>query len=474
MNISDASSLPVLLVDDEEQILLSSSAILQSCGIKNILTLDDSRKVLPLLEKEDVALVVLDLSMPHIAGIDILKKIKAEFPHIAVIMMTANDELEMAVECMKSGAFDYLTKPAEESRLVSSVRKALEMQELRKEISSLKKGMVTGKLQNEAAFSPIITSSSNMRSLFNYLEAVAKSSQPILITGETGVGKELIAKATHDVSGCEGDFVDINVAGLDENMFLDTLFGHKKGAYTGADKAREGLIANAAGGTLFLDEIGDIKESVQLKLLRLLQERTYYPIGSDVARQTDARIVVATNRDLSKLVEEGSFRRDLYYRLIAHHVEIPPLRERLEDIPLLLEHFLEGAAKSMDKKKPAVPRELVLLLSSYHFPGNVRELQMMVFDAVARHESGKISMSSFKKIIGKEVPLQAEETMASLQELKSGSAVPGSLPTLKEAEDFLIEEALRSSNGNQSIAASQLGISRQALNKRLARISKNK
>lgn len=474
MKISDMSSQPVLLVDDEEQILLSSSAVLQSCGIKNVLTLGDSRKVLPLLEKEEVALVVLDLSMPHIAGIDILKKVKAEFPHIAVIMMTANDELEMAVECMKSGAFDYLSKPVDEGRLVSSVRKALEMQELRNEISSLKKGIVAGKLQNEAAFSAIITKSSSMRSLFNYLEAVAKSTQPILITGETGVGKELIAKAAHNVSGSKGDFVDINVAGLDEHMFLDTLFGHKKGAYTGADKAREGLIANAAGGTLFLDEIGDIKESAQLKLLRLLQERTYYPIGSDVAKQTDARIVVATNRDLSKLVEEGSFRRDLYYRLIAHHVEIPPLRERLEDIPLLLEHLLEAAAKSMDKKKPAIPQELALLLSSYHFPGNVRELQMMVFDAVARYESGIMSMSSFKKIIGKEVPLQADETMASLQKLTLDSTVPGRRPTLKEAEDFLIAEALRSSNGNQSIAASQLGISRQALNKRLAKASKIK
>lgn len=474
MNISDASGLRVLLVDDEEQILLSSSAILQSCGIKNVLKIDDSRKVLPVLEKEEVALVVLDLSMPHISGIDILKQIKDEFPHIAVIMMTANDELEIAVECMKSGAFDYLTKPVEESRLVSSVRKALEMQELRDEISSLKKGIVTGKLQNEAAFSPIITESSSMRSLFTYLEAVGKSSQPVLITGETGVGKELIARATHDVSDRKGNFVAINVAGLDENMFLDTLFGHKKGAYTGADKAREGLIANAAGGTLFLDEIGDIKESVQVKLLRLLQERTYYPIGSDVVRQTNARIVVATNRGLSKLVEEGSFRRDLYYRLIAHHVDIPPLRERLEDIPLLLEHFLEGAAESMDKKRPAIPQELVLLLSTYHFPGNVRELQMMVFDAVARHESGIMSMSSFKKIIGKEVPLLTEETSALLQEMNPRSRAGAKLPTLKEAEDFLIEEALLSSNGNQSIAASQLGISRQALNKRLARASKSK
>ena len=189
-----------------------------------------------------------------------------------------------------------------------------------------------------------------MSSIFQYCEVVAKSQQPVIIIGETGVGKELIAKAIHDLSGLRGKFVPVNVAGLDDNMFSDTLFGHKKGAFTGADQTRSGLIAQASGGTLFLDEIGDLAELSQVKLLRLLQEQEYYPVGSDIPMVSDARIIAATNRDLRKLTEAGKFRNDLYFRLCAHQVHIPPLRERLDDIPVLLDHFLDEAAKTFKKK----------------------------------------------------------------------------------------------------------------------------
>jgi transcriptional regulator with PAS, ATPase and Fis domain len=193
--------------------------------------------------------------------------------------------------------------------------------------------------------------------------------------------------------------VALNVAGLDDTMFSDTLFGHKKGAFTGADQARDGMIACAGKGTLFLDEIGDLNESSQIKLLRLLQEHEYYPVGSDSFRKSDARIVLATNHDLQKLIATGKFRNDLYYRLCAHQIHIPPLRERLDDIPMLLDHFLDSAAKELNKKKPTPPGELVTLLTLYSFPGNVRELEAMVFDAVARHTSGILSMESFRKVI---------------------------------------------------------------------------
>jgi DNA-binding NtrC family response regulator len=459
---------PVLLVDDEPQALLSASVMLRTAGVKDVITVEDSREVMPLLYRQDVAVVVLDLSMPHLSGKELLHRISHEYPHIPVIIMTATNELETAVECIKSGAFDYLVKPVEKSRFISSVKRAVELCALRNEVSSLKRHLLTDRLEHEDVFAPIITNSKKMRAVFQYVEAIAGSQQPVLITGETGVGKELIARALHELSGLKGNFVAVDVAGLDDTMFSDTLFGHRKGAYTGATEARNGLVAQTSGGTLFLDEIGDLSESSQVKLLRLLQEQTYYPLGSDVPKRTDARIVVATNQDLQKLIQKGKFRKDLYYRLRAHQIHIPPLRERKEDIPLLVDHFLEEAAKSMNKKKPTPPPELMTLLSTYHFPGNIRELRAMIFDAVARHKSGVLSMDSFKETIGQESSMRSFPPSEGSPFL----GISGRFPTLREAEEYLISEALKLAKGNQGIAASLLGITRQALNKRLNRKAK--
>lgn len=457
---------PVLLVDDEAQILKSYSVLLRSAGIKQVATLDDSAEVMGYLAGQEVAAVVLDLSMPGLSGSELLPEITANYPMVPVIILTAVNELETAVECMKAGAFDYMLKPVETSRFEACIRRALDFHALRMEVSSLKKHLLMGELENEEAFSSIVTASKRMRAIFQYVEVIAATQQPVLITGETGVGKELFAKAVHQISGRKGEFVAVNVAGLDDTMLSDTLFGHKKGAYTGADEAREGLIAYAAGGTLFLDEIGDTNESSQVKLLRLLQEHKYYPLGSDVPKKSDVRIVVATNQDLQRLITEGRFRKDLYYRLRAHQIHIPPLRERREDIPVILDHYLEEAARSMKKRKPTPPPELMTLMSTYGYPGNVRELQAMVYDAVARHKGGVLSMESFKDIIGQERSAAAEARAAE-ETLPYGS--PERFPTLREAEAALISKAMDMSGGNQGIAASLLGITRQALNKRLKR-----
>lgn len=462
-------SFPVLLADDEPQILLGCSMILRTAGFKNIITVEDSRQVLPILSRQEVGAIVLDLSMPYISGTELLIEITNDYPHIPVIIVTATNELETAVECMKNGAFDYLVKPVEKSSFVSSVSRALEMRTLRSELSSLKHRLLTDQLEHETAFSSIITNSKKMRAIFQYVEVITNTQQPVLITGETGVGKELIAKAIHDLSGRKGEFIPVNVAGLDDTMFSDTLFGHKKGAFTGAEQARDGLIAQASGGTLFLDEIGDMLESSQVKLLRLVQEHKYYPLGSDIPKNSDIRLIVATNKDIQRLIQTGKFRKDLYYRLRAHQIHIPPLRERLEDITLLIDHFLDDAAKSLKKKKPSYPPELTTLLSNYNFPGNVRELQTMVFDAVARHTSGILSMDSFKEIIGKEYPSSKIDFSHQTKEESLPLNFSGRFPTLKETENYLISEALNRSKGNQGIAASLLGITRQALNKRLNR-----
>jgi DNA-binding NtrC family response regulator len=462
------SALPVVLVDDEYTMLLSSRAVLGSSGIKEILTVEDSRDLMPLLAQREVAVVVLDLFMPYISGTQLLPEIVKGHPELPVIVMTAAQGVETAVACMKEGAFDYLVKPVEESRFVSSVRRALELRSLRRQLGTLKRSLMTDRLEHGEAFASIVTVSRRMHSLFQYLEAVAGSGEPVLITGATGTGKELLAEAVHRLSGRKGAFVPVNVASLDDSLFADTLFGHCRGAFSGADSAREGMVFKAAGGTLFLDEIGDLTPSSQVKLLRLIQERQYYPLGSDVAKMSDVRILCATHRDLNARMVQEAFRSDLYFRLSVHQVQIPPLRERKEDIAVLIAHFAREAATSLEKTVPVAPPELLPLLENYHFPGNVRELRAMVFDAVVRHKSGQVlAMKSFRKAVKAQ---QAAGIPKSIHEDgNSKSAVVACFPTLKEAEQAHIEEALRRAGGNQGTAAALLGISRPALNRRLAR-----
>ncbi len=465
-----ASQLPVLLVDDEPQLLRSASVILRSSGIQQVVTLDDSRTVLPWLAEHDAGAVVLDLTMPHISGQGLLEHITADYPDVPILLMTATNDLDTAVQCMQQGAIDYLVKPVEKSRFVSAVTHALELRALHAEVLSLKTSLLTNQLQRQDAFADLITQSPAMRSIFRYVEAIAVSRQPVLITGETGTGKELMARAVHSVSSGSGELVSINVAGLDDTMFSDTLFGHAKGAFTGAMQAREGLITQAANGTLFLDEIGDLAPASQVKLLRLLQEGTYFPLGMDQPRQSRARIIVATNQDVVERVQAGEFRKDLYYRLRAHHLHIPPLRERLEDLPLLINHFMEKAAHALDKPVPTPPRELYQLLNTYAFPGNVRELEVMIVDAVAQHQGGVLSLSRFRSAIeaGQHAPTTPEAAPVNAREALE-QWFPDRLPTLKDMEEALMAEALRRANDNQGIAAGMLGLTRQALNRRLTR-----
>lgn len=458
----------VLLVDDEPQILMSHSLLLRTAGIETV-TLKDSRDVIATLQKENISVIVLDLSMPHLSGTELLSKIRYDFPHISVIIMTATNEIEKAVECIRLGAMDYLVKPVEKSRLFSSINKAIELYNLRNEISYLSKSILTDELENEDAFSAIITKNKKMRSIFNYIEAITRSRKPVCITGETGVGKELFAKAVHNVSKVKGPFIAVNVAGLDDTMFSDTLFGHKKGAYTGADRERKGLIVKASDGTLLLDEIGDLNELSQVKLLRLLEEGTYYTLGSDIPEKSNARVIATTNKDIGKETIGGKFRKDLYYRLSAHLIHIPPLRERIEDIPMLLGHFLSDASESLHKKTPSVPAELISMLSNYYYPGNIRELQAMVFDAVSQHGTGTLFIDSFRNHLKNNAELSKNELTVPLDISKSAIEISGRFPTLQDVNDFLVSEAMKRSSGNQGVAASLLGITRQALNKRIIR-----
>lgn len=461
---------PIVIVDDESSILLAIDTTLQIAGLNNTITCQDSREVMGILGDAPVEAMLLDLNMPNVDGHRLLDEVRRDYPDIPVIIVTGAVDVETAVRCIKAGAFDYIVKPVEADRLITAVNRAVSFQELRRENQSLRRHVLHEDLDHPEAFARIITGNEKMLALFRYVESIAITSQPVLIRGETGVGKELVARTIHELSGLAGKFVAVNAAGLDDTVFSDTLFGHVKGAFTGADTPRGGLIEQADGGTLFLDEIGDLTQASQVKLLRLLQEGDYFALGADEPRSANTRIIAATNQRLSVLLSDGRFRKDLNYRLQTHRIYIPPLRERLDDIPRLFDHFLASAAAQLEKPRPAVPDELLSLLTRYSYPGNVRELESMVFDAVSRHRSGVLSLSSFADHVDGR-PSAGESTGSTVLHADPVITFSHRLPTIKEATLLLIEEAMRRSGGNQSRAARLLGISQQALSKRLKNIS---
>ncbi len=464
MNEAPYPSFSLLIVDDEVAWLRSMRITLERlAGITNIITCHDSLEVMAVLSRRTIGIVLLDLTMPRLSGEDLLGMISEQYPEIIVIIVSGMNQIETAVKCMKQGAFDYLVKTAEEDRITTVILHAIRLIEIRRENREMSQRFLSDTLQHPDIFKDIITMNKTMRTIFQYIEAVAKSSQPLLITGESGVGKGLAANAVHLMSGCPGPLVSVNVGGLDDTMFTDTLFGHIKGAFTGADQQRSGMVEQADNGTLFLDEIGDLNNASQVKLLRLLQENDYFPLGSDKPKKLKARVIASTNHDLTEKQKRGEFRKDLFYRLRTHYIHLPALRERKEDIPLLLDYFLDEAASDLGREKPTFPLDLVALLERYDFTGNVRELRSMVFDAVTQNPSNILSIKYFQEIgkrqrwSGPALPAYSASVFETVE----------ALPTIHQAVGLLITEAMKRAKGNQSIACRLLGISQPALSKRL-------
>lgn len=457
----------ILVIEDEPYVRASLTAYLDDIGFR-VLAAENGRSGLELFRREAPDIVMTDLRMPVMDGFALVEAIAAEAEFTPIVVVSGVGAVDEAVRAMRLGAWDYLSKPIINlEELQITLERSLERARTKYELERLRRHLSDGTLGDENAFSGIVTTSPRMRAIFLYLESVAPSRQPVLITGETGTGKELIARAVHTLSGLRGSFVAINLAGLDDTLFSDTLFGHQRGAYTGAERAREGLIRQASGGTLFLDEVGDLSPGSQVKLLRLLQDGEYLPLGSDKGQRSDARIVAATHADLKVKMEQGTFRPDLYYRLCSHRVDLPPLRDRTEDLPLLTAHFLKKAASLLGKPVPAAPAELDHYLAAYRFPGNIRELEAIIHDAVARSGSRILPLESIVEAIGSHLRVPASPHL-----VVSGCPVcpfAEKFPTLKGAEDLLIAEALRLADNNQRLAAAYLGITRQALNKRLSR-----
>lgn len=488
-------SIPVILIVEDDPVAVELlHHQLESLGFSHRVSVSNGDDALAIVRSRPISVVLLDLFMPGLSGTDVLRTIEEEFPHIPVIVLTVDESVDAAVRCMKLGAFDFMTKPVDPNRLRSAIGHALTVRDLESRLT------LFGSHRNEhhdvvgprspELFDAIVTQSPKMAAIFEYVETIAPSPRSVLITGESGTGKELLARAIHAASGRSGAFVTVNVAGLDDVVFSDTLFGHRRGAYTGADRDRPGLIEKARGGTLFLDEIGDIGMTSQVKLLRLLQEGEYYPLGSDEAIQTDARIVTATNADLVSRQRDGAFRRDLYYRLISHAIHMPPLRERPEDIELLTRRFVGDAAEALHRDIPRFDEDAVALLKGYQFPGNVRELQAIVVDAVTNARGGTVGAATIEDYIRRHGPQTAaddgEASGAATDGAVGGGGAAGAetgktvthvgrlwwsgpFPTLDEVSSLLIDEALRRHGGNQSAAARTLGVAQSTISRRVRR-----
>ncbi len=447
----------ILVVDDER----SMQEFLEICFRRegyDVATTGDVDSALAILESDDFDVVISDLQMPGRTGLELLQAVRESSPETAVILITAFASTETAIAAMKEGAYDYVTKPfkVDEMRLV--VQKALEKKLLASENRRLR-----SELQSQLRHRDLIGSSAAMHRVLDLVSQVAETKTNVLISGESGTGKELVARAIHARSDRrDRAFVAINCGAIPENLLESELFGHVKGAFTGAVSGKEGLFEAADGGTLFLDEIGELPAALQVKLLRVLQERTIRRVGGTSDRRVDVRILAATNRQLEQEVAAGRFREDLYYRLNVIQIALPPLRERLDDVPLLVQHFVEKYARELGKPIQELQEDALRRLLSYAYPGNVRELENVIERAVALSRDGVITEGALPPQL-----LRPPEPAAT--ERISGEGV--SLEALvNDYERGLLLEALRRSKGVKKRAAQLLGISFRSFRYRLEKL----
>ena len=451
----------VLIVDDEESQRKSIETFLKKRNY-NVLSASNGDEAFRIAEEEIVDLILSDLRMPGIDGIELLKKVKQYNPQIDFVIMTAYGSIDDAVSIMKSGAYDYLTKPIDLDELESLIKRINEKRLLLSENKLLRE-----QLYEKFKFDSIITQSKKMEDVLNLAGRVAKSKTSVLIRGESGTGKELVAKAIH-FSGDRKDkpFVTVNIASLPENLMESELFGHEKGAFTGAINSRIGKFEEANAGTLFIDEVGDIPLSVQVKLLRAIQFSEIQKLGSNVTKKLNVRIITATHRDLEAMIKEGEFREDLYYRLNVVSLRLPNLNERKEDVPILIDHFINKYSGINDKNISGITSEALDRLMKYDYPGNIRELENMIERAVV--------LSRYEKISLEDLPAHFE-SISENKLLDPYNLEDDYEAKIKMFESEMILEALKQNEGNQSAAARQLNMTERHLRSRLERLGiKNK
>jgi two-component system response regulator AtoC len=435
----------ILIVDDDEALRDSLQMVLAAEGY-DVVAAANAGEALSRIDAGPVDVVLCDLRMPGIDGLELLPQLGRRLPGCPVILMSAYGSSDLAIEAMRHGAYDYLAKPFQPSEALLTIRKARERERLRRANQLLRRDVQRGER-------PIVGASPRMIEVLELLERVSEFKATVLLTGESGTGKEVLARAIHAQSGRRDEaFVAVNCGAIPETLLESELFGHARGAFTGADRARRGLFLEADGGTLFLDEVGELPPALQVKLLRVLQEEEVRPLGESKPRQVDVRVIAATARDLEADVAGGRFRDDLFYRLNVMRIQVPALRERREDIPLLLDHFLGRARETLGKRVREIADDALARLVAYPWPGNVRELENLIERAVILAPEERITL--------RELPSNVAEPGAEGDPGRSDLSLRRARRVL-EAE--LIKKALRTTGGNRTRAARLLEISHRAL-----------
>ncbi len=439
----------VMVVDDEKNIRAGLGKAIELDG-HNVVLAEDGRQALDLLEHEEIDLIIADLKMPRVSGEELLRRVVESYPTLPVIILTGHGTIETAVQAMRDGAYDFLTKPINLDRLSLLVKRALSTREL-----ALQHRALQEELEQKRQFADIIGKSAEMKRIFDVVRQVAPTRASVLITGESGVGKELIADAVHQMSNRKDKpFVKVHCAALSESLLESELFGHEKGAFTGAVARKRGRFELAHLGSILLDEIGEIAPSVQIKILRVLQEKTFERVGGEQTLEVDVRIISATNKDLKHEIERGTFREDLFYRLNVVNIHIPPLRERKEDIPILVSAFIKEFATENEKQLEGIDSKARALLYNYSWPGNVRELRNSMESAVVMAKGPIITPDDLP-------PSIAADSESNYVRIQLGAR-------LEDAEKELIRANLAANNGNKSRTAEVLGIGRKTLHRKLA------
>lgn len=440
----------LLVVDDEKNAREGLARALQ----KNyeVLLADNGQRALDVLESRPVDVLLSDVRMPSMDGLTLLQRALARSPQPVCIMLTAYGNIETAVEAMRRGAYDFMTKPINLDQLELALKRALRSRDLEAENRRLHE-----QLDERFGLESLIGTSPAMQEVFDTVRQVAPARTTVLVEGESGTGKELVAHAIHRMSPrARGPYVAVHCAALSPTLLESELFGHEKGAFTGATERRRGRFEMADGGTLFLDEIGEIDPATQVKILRVLEERTFERVGGQETVEVDVRLITATNRDLKKMVEEGKFREDLYYRLYVVAVKLPPLREREGDLPLLIQHFVNEFAQENGKKLDGITPDAVAALMAYRWPGNVRELRNVIERMVVLSRGERLTVRDVPSAVRAELPPETP-----------GAAPRGGALSLEESERAMIARALRAHDGNVTKAAVDLGISRRTLHRKL-------
>lgn len=441
-------SFNILVIDDEKNIREGLAMALEDEGY-TVLQAEDGKKGLERALYDDVDLIVTDLRLPYLSGEEILKKVVREMPAIPVIVLTGHGSVELAVEAMRIGAYDFLTKPLDLDRLFRLIKRALENRSL-----TLQKKELESVLKQNTTLENIIGNSVQLQKVFNEVKKIAPTRASVLITGESGVGKELIANAIHSLSDRKNaPFVKVHCVALAESLLESELFGHEKGAFTGAVERKKGRFELANKGSIFLDEIGEINQNIQIKLLRVLQEREIERVGSASPIEVDVRVIAATNRVLEKEMKEGRFREDLYYRLNVVHIFVPPLRERRDDIPLLVDYFVKEVEKDNGKKIASIESKARVAIYNYAWPGNIRELKNCIESAALMSDDDVLHFDDLPSPV-------KEKSEDTIIRIPLGTS-------MEDAEKQIVIETLRSFGGNKQKTASVLGIGRRTLYRKM-------